>query len=83
MTYTEINQKIDVIVYFSRNGTVKPKYFFWKNQKYNVKKITYLWSSYEGETKFLHFTVYDGTNIFELKLNMKTFEWYLHRIITY
>ena len=76
---TEINEKIRVGVVFD-NDSIKPKWFIWNNNKYDIKKTTYTWQSKRGEMPLLHFSVTDGASLFELTLNQKTFSWMLEKI---
>ena len=75
---TEINEKIRVGVVFD-NSRIKPKWFVWNNNKYDIKETTYTWQSTRGEMPLLHFSVTDGKTLFELTLNRKTFGWMLER----
>lgn len=75
---TEINEKIKVGAVFG-NNEVKPKWFIWKNNRYEIKETTYTWKTSQGEMPLLHFSVTDGSTLFELVLNQKTLNWILEK----
>ncbi|MCX7916788.1 MAG: hypothetical protein N2589_01475 [bacterium] len=76
---SEINEKIIVGVIF-KNGSIKIKWFIWKNRKVNIKKITYIWKTKKGEKDIYNFAVTDGFEIFELSFIPKELIWYLEKI---
>ncbi|MCS7180468.1 MAG: hypothetical protein NZ891_03850 [bacterium] len=76
---SEIKEKIIVGVIF-KNGSIKIKWFIWKNRKVNIKKITYIWKTKKGEKDIYNFAVTDGFEIFELSFIPKELIWYLEKI---
>ncbi|MBI5361120.1 MAG: hypothetical protein HZA48_11130 [Planctomycetes bacterium] len=78
MTITEINEKIKAGVVFE-GAFIKPKWFLWNNRKYNVKEILFQWKSAEGAAVIIHFSVSDGTSMYELTFNQKTLDWILDK----
>lgn len=59
---------------------IKPKWFIWNSRKYIIKKTTFTWQSREGEFDIAHFSVTDGSTLFEISLNKKTFSWHLEKM---
>lgn len=81
MHVNEINEKIKVGAVFDENKVV-PKWFFWARRKREVKSVEHTWHSKEGEAMLLFFSVTDGANVYEIRLNQKTLEWRLEKIYT-
>ncbi|OGS39401.1 MAG: hypothetical protein A2551_00590 [Elusimicrobia bacterium RIFOXYD2_FULL_34_30] len=79
MNHTKVNQKVKIGAVFE-GLNIKPKWFFWINKKFEVKNITYQWKSKIGDATIIHFSVSDGTNLYELSFNQKTLEWRLENI---
>lgn len=78
---TEINERIIVGAIF-KNGTIKIKYFIWKNRKIEIKKITYKWKTKIGKKDVFNFAVTDGINIFEVSFIPEDFIWNLEKVHT-
>jgi hypothetical protein len=78
MTITEIKEKIKAGVVFEGTA-VRPKWFLWKNRRYDIKEVNFHWKSAEGSASILHFSVTDGSNSYELSFNQKTLEWMLEK----
>ena len=81
MQVSEINEAIKVAAVFEGKKVI-PKWFFWGRRKYVVRTIEHMWRSKEGENNLLFFSVTDGSNVYELKLNQKTLEWHLEKLYT-
>ena len=75
----EIREQVKVGAVFD-NNRISPKWFVWKDRKYQVKEINYTWQSRQGEARMLHFSVTDGSTLFEICLNMKTLLWFLEKV---
>ena len=60
---------------------VVPRWFFWGGRKHPVQKVEHTWHSKEGEALLLFFSVTDGANVYEIRLNQKTLEWFLLCVI--
>lgn len=86
MAGTRINEKIRVYAIFTERGDygsfphnrLRPVIFFWKNREYRVQDVTYIWCEKCGSSDIYHFTVSDGTSLFELCYNARTFDWILN-----
>ncbi len=46
-------------------GRVKPVWFVWQGRKYAVREVTYAWEDREGAAVRKHFSVTDGTALFD------------------
>ena len=76
---TEIKEPIKVGVVFT-SRKIKPVWFVWNNFRYDITHVTFSWRSREGSAPLYHFSVTDGSNLFEICFNTKTAEWMLDRI---
>ncbi|MEO0086209.1 MAG: hypothetical protein ABIK37_06205 [candidate division WOR-3 bacterium] len=82
MTHLRLNEQVKVYAWYKENGSsrfphdrLRPMMFIWRNQEYRVQDVTYVWRENHGQTDVYHFTVSDGTNVFELCYNAKNLEW--------
>lgn len=92
MSFTQIDEPIKVYAFYETtpprpsrlkalpHKKIMPLSFIWREREYKVEDLTYVWHNKKGETDYYHFAVSDGTNIYELVYNTKTFDWILHRI---
>ncbi len=79
MIITEVNERIKVGAVFD-GPSVTPKWFFWGRDKHLVKSVEHTWHAREGETHFLFFSVTDGANVYEIRLDQKKLEWVLEKV---
>lgn len=68
-----IQEGIKVIAVFDRGVT--PVKFRWRGRLYAIKEVTHSWSSIEGASNILHFSVTDGASLFELAYNQASLRW--------
>mgnify|MGYP001577202592 CR=1 FL=1 len=76
---TEINDPVEVGAVFRKTG-LRPVWFLWKGRKYPVERVTYRWKEKSGEGWLHSFSVFDGTNTFELVYDSKLLRWKLGRV---
>jgi hypothetical protein len=81
MNITRVDQIIKVAAVFE-GANIKPRWFTWVNRKFEVKKIAMTWKSYEGAARLVHFSVTDGSTLYEITFNNKNYEWRLDKIAT-
>jgi len=79
MEQITIDEPITVGAVF-RGTLVKLRWFIWKDRRYVVKETTFSWRSRQGEAVMAHFSVTDGSTLFELSLNQRTLAWRLEKI---
>ncbi|MFO0794052.1 MAG: hypothetical protein U0586_08300 [Candidatus Brocadiaceae bacterium] len=80
---TEVNEPIKVGAIFGDNKKkLKPVWFVWSGQKYDIREITYIWTEKAGKSSIHHFTVTDGANLFDISYSADTIVWTLHSIET-
>lgn len=77
MSTTVIKEPINVIAVF--DSGLRPVKFKWKGKIYPISEITYRWSSREGSSTIVHFSVTDGATLYELAYNTATMKWILER----
>lgn len=79
MIVAEVNEKIKVGAVFE-GARVSLKWFYWGKDKHMVKSVEHTWRSKIGEVPLLFFSVTDGANVYEIRLNQKTLEWCLEKV---
>jgi len=75
---TDIKESIKVMAVFDRG--VRPVRFKWRGRVYPVKGITHTWGSREGLSGILHFSVTDGSTLYEITYNTSTMDWTLEGV---
>ncbi len=78
----EIGERVFVIAAFGRSIKLKPLRFTWSNRQINIKDVTYEWTTSEGSSKLLHFSVTDGNTLYELSFNTNSISWRLEGVET-
>lgn len=71
------NFKEPISVNVDFDGTVRPKYFFWKGNRYDISKVQLMYKSREGENVIYYFEVTDNANYFKLAFYSLNLRWYL------
>lgn len=78
--FIECDDPIDVITVFKKDK-IKPVRFKTSHQEYNIKEITYRWTSHEGKFIRYHFSVVTDTDDnYEIYLHTKDMRWTLSKI---
>ncbi|GBE41310.1 hypothetical protein BMS3Bbin09_01203 [bacterium BMS3Bbin09] len=78
----EIGERVFVIAAFGRSIRLKPLRFTWSDRQINIKDVTYEWTTSEGTSKLLHFSVTDGNTLYELSFNTNSILWMLEGVET-
>ena len=78
----EIGERVFVIAAFGRSIRLKPLRFTWSDRQVDIKDVTYEWTTLEGTSKLLHFSVTDGKTLYELSFNTNSISWRLEGIET-
>ena len=68
---------IRVATIFEPGGRIRPVWFEWNRQRYQVQQTTYRWSEEAGRATILHFAVTDDAGLFELAYNTQNHTWSL------
>jgi len=74
-----LNESIKVGVVF-KNGCAFPCWFDYRGRKTTVRAVTYTWRQKAGSATWLHFTVTDGANVYELAFQPEQLTWRLEAV---
>ncbi len=72
---TGIGEQVYVIAAFGRSPRLKPLRFIWSDRRIDVKEVTYEWTTFEGKSRLLHFSVTDGSTLYELSFDLHSVCW--------
>lgn len=78
----EVGERIFVIAAFGRSIRLKPLRFRWSDRQVDIKDVTYEWTTSEGTSRLLHFSVTDGNTLYELSFNTNSILWRLEGVET-
>lgn len=78
----DIGETVSVLASFGPSYKMQPVRFSWNGRTLAVKEITYRWTSMDGEAVLHHFSVTDGSTLFQLTFNAATLLWSLDRVET-
>jgi hypothetical protein len=76
----DIGETISVIASFGLPYKIRPLRFKWSGKLFEVKDITYIWQTKEGQTKFYHFSVSDGKTLYELSFDTTSLLWRIEKL---
>lgn len=76
----DVGETISVIASFSQTYRIKPLRFRWSGRLFEVREITYLWKSADGQSEIYHFSVSDGRSLYELTFDSRSLLWRLERL---
>lgn len=75
-----IREHIRVAVIHGPGNKLRPVWFDWQRQKHTVQEVTYHWRHRAGNDLILHYSVTDGTALYELVYNATEQVWVLESI---
>ncbi|MBI5056081.1 MAG: hypothetical protein HZB61_05655 [Nitrospirae bacterium] len=78
----QISEHISVIVSFGPRYRIRPVKFKWSGKTFEVKEITYMWKTTEGQNLVHHFSVTDGRTLYELAFDATSLIWRLEGVET-
>jgi len=78
----DTGEKISVIVSFGPRYRIRPVRFKWSGRTFEVKEITYMWKTNEGQNLIHHFSVTDGKSMYELTFDATSLTWKLEGVET-
>ncbi|UCF29949.1 MAG: hypothetical protein JSV26_07595 [bacterium] len=76
----EIQERVVVGAVFGAGGKMRPAWFIWRKRRYRISGITFSWSERRGSAILHHFTVTDGSDLYELVLDGEALTWYLEKV---
>ena len=77
-----IGEQISVMVSFGPRYRIKPVKFRWSGKTFEVKEITYVWKTNEGQSLIHHFSVTDGKTLYQLAFDAASLIWRLEGVET-
>ncbi|MBF0318889.1 MAG: hypothetical protein HQL01_03665 [Nitrospirae bacterium] len=77
-----LGERISVVASFGLRERLRPVKFMWSERVVQVKDVTYRWTEMEGQAKVYHFSVTDGSTLYELSFNASAIGWKLERVET-
>jgi len=78
----QINEGITVLASFGKPYRIKPLSFAWSGRTIKVKEVTYAWKTKEGQKDLHHFSITDGSTLFELTFDAVSLLWRIESIET-
>lgn len=54
-----------------------PVWFDWKGRQVRVRETAFTWTTREGSAEIMHYSVSDGTNLYELSFDRGSMQWSL------
>lgn len=87
MVSNRINESIKVYAVYNEprscrapHERLQPVAFHWRNRRYRVREITYVWRESRGESELYHFAVTADDNVYELCYETRSLNWTLARV---
>ncbi len=76
----DIRETISVIASFGLPYKIRPLKFKWSGKLFEVKDITYLWQTKEGQSRIYHFSISDGRTLYELSFDTNSLLWRMEKL---
>lgn len=73
-------ERISVVASFGAPYKMRPVRFKWAGQLHDISDVTYIWTTVEGAEKLYHFSVTDGSTLYEICFNSSTLRWHLRGV---
>jgi hypothetical protein len=78
----QIGEGITVLASFGMSYGIKPLSFTWSGRTIEIKEVTYTWKTKEGQKDLHHFSVTDGSTLFELTFDAVSLLWKIESVET-
>lgn len=78
-----IGETISVIASFGPSYGIRPVRFRWTGRLFEVQEVTYSWSTRDGASTVLHFSVSDGKDLYEIMFNTGSLLWSIEGVSDY
>jgi hypothetical protein len=75
-----LHEPIRVAVIHGPGTRLRPVWFDWQKKKHAITEITYHWRHQAGDDSLLHYSVTDGTALYELVYNASQQLWLLESV---
>jgi hypothetical protein len=70
----DLDEPVSVGAVFSR-GLMRPVWFSRGKRQVRINEVAFTWKTREGDTCIHHFSVTDGSGVYQLKFNTASFVW--------
>jgi len=77
-----VGENITVLASFGMPHRIKPLSFTWSGRTIEIKEVTYTWKTKEGQKDLHHFSVTDGSTLFELTFDAVSLLWKIESLET-
>jgi len=78
----QIGEGVTVLASFGMPYRIKPLSFTWSDRTIEVQEVTYTWKTKEGKKDLHHFSVTDGSTLFELTFDSVSLLWKIESLET-
>ena len=78
----QIGESVTVLATFGMPYRIKPLGFTWSGRTHEVKEVTYTWKTKDGQKDLHHFSVTDGSTLFELTFDSVSLLWKIESVET-
>ncbi len=75
-----IGEAVRVGVIHGPGPSIHPVWFDWQRKQIRIAEVTYHWRNRVGEALLLHYTVTDGTALYELVYHPLRLLWVLEHL---
>jgi hypothetical protein len=75
-----LGERISVTASFGFSYRIKPVRFYWSKRFFEVKEITCVWKTKEGQNDIYHFSLTDGQALYELTFDTDSMIWKLENL---
>ena len=73
-----IDEPVKVGAVFS-GGAIRPVWFAWNGRQVRIKETTFIWTTFEESATVHHFSVTDGSGLYEICFQSDSLHWRLAR----
>jgi len=78
----QIGEEMTALASFGKPYSIKPISFTWSGRTIEVQEVTYYWKTKEGQKDLHHFSVTDGSTLFELTFDSVSLLWKIDSVVT-
>lgn len=75
-----VSEHIRVGAIHGPGSSLRPVWFDWNRKKHDIREVTYHWRHRAGDDLILHYSVTDGTALYELVYNSTRQLWLLEGV---
>jgi hypothetical protein len=75
-----VKENISVIASFGMPYRIKPVRFRWSGRLHEIKEITYMWKTKDGQKDIYRFSVTTDNSLYELSFDTETLIWTIENL---